>query len=144
MGTQPPLQIGDVAPNFRPCLLRPNGSIDQLPHSLIFGPCPLWPNGWMHQDATWCGGRPQPRRLCVRWAPSYPPLKGHSPNFLALSVVAKRLYGLRCHLVWSKVTVQATLCSMKTQLPAEKRAHLPPPNCWPMSIVATVAHLSYC
>ena len=30
----------------------------------IFGPCLLWPNGWMHQDATWYGGRPQPRRLC--------------------------------------------------------------------------------
>ena len=21
----------------------------------------LWPNGWMDQDATWHGGRPQPR-----------------------------------------------------------------------------------
>jgi len=30
----------------------------------IFGPFLLWPNGWMHQDATWYGGRPQPRRLC--------------------------------------------------------------------------------
>ena len=26
----------------------------------IFRPF-LWPNGWMHQDATWYGGRPQPR-----------------------------------------------------------------------------------
>jgi len=24
----------------------------------IFGPCLLWPNGWMDQDATWYGGRP--------------------------------------------------------------------------------------
>jgi len=30
----------------------------------------LSPNGWMHQDATWYGGRPQPRGLCVRWRPS--------------------------------------------------------------------------
>jgi len=29
----------------------------------------LQPNGWMDQDATWYGGRPQPRRLCVRWGP---------------------------------------------------------------------------
>jgi len=30
-----------------------------------------------------------------------PPLKGHSsPNFRPMSVVAKRLDGLRCHLVW--------------------------------------------
>ena len=32
----------------------------------IFGPFLLWLNGWMHQDATWDGGRPQPRGLCVR------------------------------------------------------------------------------
>jgi len=28
--------------------------------------CLLWPNGWMDQDGTWRGGRPHPRRLCVR------------------------------------------------------------------------------
>ena len=33
----------------------------------MFGPCLLWPNGCMHQDTTWYGGRPQPRRHCVRW-----------------------------------------------------------------------------
>jgi len=27
----------------------------------IFGPCLLLPNGWMDQDATWYGGKPQPR-----------------------------------------------------------------------------------
>jgi len=32
----------------------------------IFGPCLLWPNGWMDQDATWYRGRPWPRRRCVR------------------------------------------------------------------------------
>jgi len=34
--------------------------------SPISGPFLLWPNGWMHQDATWYGCRPQPRGLCVR------------------------------------------------------------------------------
>jgi len=24
----------------------------------LFGPCLLWQNGWMYQDATWYGGRP--------------------------------------------------------------------------------------
>jgi len=38
------------------------------PHSL----CLLWPNGCMDQDATWYGGRPWPRRHCVRWGPSSP------------------------------------------------------------------------
>jgi len=23
----------------------------------IFGPCPLWPNGWLDEDVTWYGGR---------------------------------------------------------------------------------------
>ena len=47
----------------------------------IFGPCLLWPNGWMDQEAlvdqdtTWYGGRPRHRhrRHCVRWRPSRPP-----------------------------------------------------------------------
>jgi len=31
----------------------------------IFGPSLLWPNGCKQQDATWYGGRPQPKRfLC--------------------------------------------------------------------------------
>jgi len=32
----------------------------------------LQPNGWMDQGATWYGGRPRPRRHCVRWRPSSP------------------------------------------------------------------------
>jgi len=46
----------------------------------IFGPSLLWPNGWMYQDATWYGGRPQPRRLCVRRGPSPLPQRGQSPT----------------------------------------------------------------
>ena len=47
----------------------------------IFGPCLLWPNSWMDQDATWYGGRPRPRRHCVRWGPSFPAPKGaHQPT----------------------------------------------------------------
>jgi len=32
----------------------------------IFGQYPLWPNNWMDSDGTWHGGRPRPRRLCIR------------------------------------------------------------------------------
>ena len=46
----------------------------------IFGPYPLRPKGFIDQDATWYGGRPRPRRLCVRWGPrSLLPKKGRSP-----------------------------------------------------------------
>jgi len=40
----------------------------------IFGPCLLRPNGCMDQDATSYGGRPRLTRHCVRWGPS-----SHSP-----------------------------------------------------------------
>jgi len=50
----------------------------------IFGPFLLSPNSWMDQDGTWYGGRFQPRRLCVRWGPSFPSPKGaQSPQFSA-------------------------------------------------------------
>ena len=52
-GDPAPLSIRGGAPNFRP----------------------------MSVVATWYGGRPQPRRHCVRWGPSSPlPEKGHSPD----------------------------------------------------------------
>jgi len=40
----------------------------------IFGPCLLWSIGFMYQHTTWYGGKPQPRRHCVRWGSSSPPL----------------------------------------------------------------------
>jgi len=46
----------------------------------IFGPSLLWPNGWMHQDATWYGGRPQPRGFCLRWGPTPFPKRRRSPG----------------------------------------------------------------
>jgi len=56
----------------------------------------------MHQDATWYVGRPQARRLCVRWVPApYPKRGGTPPNFRPTSIVAKHLHGSRCHLVWT-------------------------------------------
>ena len=55
----------------------------------------------MHQDATWYAGRPQPRGLYVPWGPSPLPKMGVKllPNFRPMSIAAKRLDGLRRHLV---------------------------------------------
>ena len=50
--TPPPLKGHNSPPNFGAYLLRPNGCMDQ--------------------DVTWYGGRPRPRRLCVRWGPRLP------------------------------------------------------------------------
>jgi len=41
----------------------------------------LWPNGWMDQDGTWYGGRPWPRRRCVRSEPSSPLKWAQPPIF---------------------------------------------------------------
>ena len=60
MGTQPPSPKKGQSP------------------SAIFRPLLLWPNGCMHQDATWYKARPQPSRLCVRWGPSYPQNRRHT------------------------------------------------------------------
>jgi len=70
MGSQPPFPQRGLSP------------------SPIFGPFLLWPNGWMHQDATWYGDRPQPRGLWVRCGPSPPPKReaeagGRAPQFSA-------------------------------------------------------------
>ena len=47
-----------------------------LPRKKFFGPCLLWPNGWIDQDGTWHGNKPQPRR---GWRPSPSPKGGGAP-----------------------------------------------------------------
>ena len=42
-----------------------------------------------------------------------------------MSIVAKRLDGSRCHLVWRQASTQATLCQTGTQLLSPKRGHSP-------------------
>ena len=93
----------------------------------IFDPCPLLPYGWMNYDATWYGGRPRPRRLCVTWGPGSPK-SGTAPNFRSMSIVAKRLDASEYHLVR-----QATVLDGDLALPKRDTA---PRNFRPMSVVA--------
>ena len=106
--------------------------------SPIFASCLLRPNVWMHQDASWYGDRPQPRRLCVRWGPSFLSPKGaQSPQFSA---------NVRCGQTtgWTEMALGMEVglgpddfvFELGTQLPPEQRAHPPPPSFWPMFIVA--------
>ena len=75
LGTEVDLSPGDFVLDGDPA---------PFPRTTIFGPFLLWPNGWMNQNATWCGGTPQPRGLCVRWRLSPPLQKGAElPNFSA-------------------------------------------------------------
>jgi len=61
------LSPGDFVLDGDPVFPPPQRGRSLLP---IFGPFLLCPNGWMHQDATRYGGRPHPRRVCVRRGPS--------------------------------------------------------------------------
>ena len=51
----------------------------------------LRPNAWTDQDETWNAGRPRPWPPCVRWGPTSPSPKGHSPPifgpYLLLSLI---------------------------------------------------------
>jgi len=62
MGTQSPLKKRHSLPQFSARL--------------------LWPSGWIHQDATWYGGRHRPARPhCDRWGPSSPERDTTPPPF---------------------------------------------------------------
>jgi len=79
LGTEVGLGPGHILLDGDPARPLPK-KVDRPP---IFGPCLLWLNGWMDQDATWHGGRTRPRRHCVRWRPSSPRYRGTAPQFSA-------------------------------------------------------------
>jgi len=62
----------------------------------IFGPCLLWPNGWMDEDATWYGGRSRPKPHCIRWEPSSPPKGAQQPPLYGLCLLWQTIAHLRC------------------------------------------------
>ena len=59
LGTEVGLGPDDIVLDGDPAPLPKKGA-----EPPIFGPFSLWPNGWMHQDATSYGGRPLPMRFC--------------------------------------------------------------------------------
>ena len=66
LGMRVGLGPGHIVLDGDPASPPPKGGGQSRP---IFGPYLLQPNGWIDQDATWYGGKPQPRRLCVRRGP---------------------------------------------------------------------------
>jgi len=66
---------GEPAPPF-----PPDKTAQPAP---IFGPCLLWPNGWMDEDATWYGSRSRPRPHCVRRGPSSPHERGTTASLFS-------------------------------------------------------------
>jgi len=161
-GPSSPPQKGGRAPMFVPILLWPNGWMHQdatwcgnrpqprrlcvrwrpsrLPKKgrspLIFGPRLLCQTAaWIKMPLGTEVGLGL-RDIVLSGDPVSLPYRCTPPYFRPMSIVAKRLDGLRCHLVWRQASAQATLCSMGTQLPQKKAPHPPPANFWPMSVVA--------
>ena len=93
LGMEVGLGPGDIVFDVDPATPRKKAH----PPSPNFGPCLLWPNGWMDEDAAWYRSRRWPRPHCTRRSPS-----------------------------------------------SRERGTAAPPHFRPMSVVATVAHLSYC
>ena len=86
----------------------------------IFVPCLLWPNGWMDQDATWYRDRPGCRPHCIRWATELPPEKGHSSPLLGPCLLRpndrpSQLLLSSCRTAYGRDFLCFTVC-IKTQL----------------------------
>ena len=111
----------------------------------IFGPCLLRPNGCMDQDATWYGGTSRPRRLCVRWRPSYPQEKGHTHFHLIFGPCLLWPNGLMDEdVTWYGSRPRHRPHCIRHGSSYPRKGLSSPPLFSPMSIVAMVAHLSCC
>jgi len=66
LGTEVGLGLRNIVCDVDPATSRKR-THSPLPN---FGPCLLWPNGWMDEDAAWYGSRPRPRTHCTRQGPS--------------------------------------------------------------------------
>jgi len=104
----------------------------------------LWPNGWTDQDETWHAGRPRPWPHCIRWDPTPPPPKGHSPQFSAhiccgqTAACIKMAVGMEVSVGPDDIVLHGD------QLPSPKRGRSPLPNFRPISTVAKRLDASEC
>ena len=107
----------------------------------VFGPCLLWPNGWMDQDGTRHAGRPRPRTHCAGWVPSSTHLKRStaSHHFLA-HVCYGQTAGWIKMLLGTKVGLDLGHIVLSGDPASPKGAQ--PPNFRPMSIVAKRSSIS--
>ena len=89
LGTEVGHSLGDIVLDEDPAALRKKAHA--APHQ-IFGPCLLWPNSSMDQDASWYGVNLGPGDVVLDGVAA-PPKRGTAPSFRFMSVVAKRLDG---------------------------------------------------
>ena len=98
----------------------------------------------MHQDATWYGGRPQPRRLCVGCGPSYSQKKRHShPTQFLAHVYCGQTAGWMNTPVCTEVDLDPGQIVLDGLPALRERGTAAPLFSAHVYTVATVAHLSY-
>jgi len=85
-----------------------------------------------------------PGDFCVPWGPNYPQKKGHThpTQFLAHVYCGQTAEWIKMPLGTEVELGAGHIVLVGSQLSAKGAQH--PPLFQPMSIVATVAHLSYC
>ena len=96
------------------------------------------PNGWMDQYGTCFGGRPQPRRRCVRWGPSPLPKTGAQllPTFTANFYCVQTAGCITMPLDMELGLSPGDFVLDGDPAPSPKRGWKPLHNFRPMSIVA--------
>ena len=95
----------------------------------------LWPNGWTDQGETWPTGRPWPWPHCVRWRPSSPTPKGHSPATFGHMRCAQMVGWIKMSLGTEVGLGQGNFVLDWNPAPLTKN-EAEPRNFQPMSIVA--------
>ena len=113
------------------------------PHP-IFGQRLLWPNGCLDQDATWYGGIPRPARHCVQSRPTYPQKKRHKhPHPIFGPYLLWPNGWMDEDAAWYGTRPRPRPHCTRRGFSSRERGTAAP-SFQPVSIVATVAHLSYC
>jgi len=141
LGMEVGLSPGDICVRWGPS--PPLRKRTQQPQ--LFGPCPLWPNGCMDQDATWYRGRLRLRRHCVRWGPSSPQ-KGTQlapTQFLAHVCCGQTAGWIKMPLGTEVGLVPGHIVLYGAQLPQERGTSAPRFSAH-VYCGQTVAHLSNC
>jgi len=105
----------------------------------------FWPMSIVAKQlgATWYGGKPRPRRRCVRWGRSSPPPKRNTAPQFSVHVYHGHTAG------WMKTPLDMEVDlspghTVRRRHSSPVKGAQQPPSIRPMSIVATFAHLSYC
>jgi len=69
----------------------------------------------MDEAGTWHGGRPQPRRVCVRWGPSPFPKRGRAPSPMLRVEVENFRIGPALPVIPNFVALEQQIILVKTR-----------------------------